>query len=172
MRRPIALLLFAAGLAGCGYHLVGTTSNLPPELKTLHVATFANPTGWADMDQRLSEAITREWVRRRRFVLVEDREQADLELKGSIRSVAITPVTLDEQGRATEYQMTLTVSAELDDIRGEKPKRLWQDKGFSRRASYTVDVDAVNYFDRQIEAMDEVSELLARDLVTAVLEGF
>ncbi len=49
---------------------------------------------------------------------------------------------------------------------------LWQDKGFSRRTSYTVDVNAVNYFDRQIESMDEVSDLLARDLVTAVLEGF
>lgn len=172
MRRLLALLLFAGAAAGCGYHLVGTTSTLPPDLKTLHVATFSNPTGWADMDQRLSEALNREWVRRRRFILVKDRDQADMELKGTIRSVAITPVTLDAQGRATEYQMTLTVSAELDDIRGEKPKKLWQDKGFSRRTSYTVDVDAVNYFDRQIEAMDEVSALLARDLVTAVLEGF
>ncbi len=109
MRRAVPALLMVGVLAGCGYHLVGTTSNLPPELKTLHVATFDNPTGWADMDQRLSEAIAREWVRRRRFVLVDNRDQADIELRGSIRSVSITPVTLDEQGRATEYQMTLTV---------------------------------------------------------------
>lgn len=172
MRHAVLALLMLGVLPGCGYHLVGTTSNLPPDVKTLHVATFDNPTGWADMDQRLSEAIAREWVRRRRFVLVDKREQADIELKGTIRSVAINPVTLDSQGRATEYQMTLTVAAELDDIRGEKPKMLWQDKGFSRRTSYTVDVNAVNYFDRQIESMDEVSDLLARDLVTAVLEGF
>jgi outer membrane lipopolysaccharide assembly protein LptE/RlpB len=41
MRRwllPAFLLL----LSGCGYHLVGTASFLPPEIKTLHVERFEN----------------------------------------------------------------------------------------------------------------------------------
>jgi len=62
---------------GCGYHLVGTTSYLPVELQTLHVRTFENDTTWADMDQRLGEALAQELVRRRRFVLVESEEQAE-----------------------------------------------------------------------------------------------
>jgi hypothetical protein len=35
-----------------------------------------------------------------------------------------------------------------------------------------VDPRAVDYFDRQVEAMDELSEEYARALVSAVLEGF
>ncbi len=172
LRRLVLAVLGFVVLPGCGYHLVGTASTLPPDLKTLHVEVFKNQTGWADVDQRLSEALTAEWVRRRRYVVVDDPKQADIVLKGRIISVRSTPVTVDSQGRATEYQMTLTVAAELDDVRGPKPKRLWQDKAFSRRTSYPVDVNSVDYFDRQTQAIEDVSKALARDLVTAVLEGF
>ncbi len=172
MRRAAAILLLSMAAAGCGYHLVGTVSSLPPDARTLHVATFVDRSGWAELSQRLTEAVTGEWVRRRRFVIVEDRSQADLELRGTVVHVGVTPVTVDEQGRATEYQMTLTLAVQLYDLRGGKPRLLWEDRAFSRRTSYTVDVNAVNYFDRQLEALDLLSGEIARNLVTAVLEGF
>lgn len=158
--------------AGCGYHLVGTSSYLPANLKTLYVATFTNHTKWTDMDQRLTEAVTREWVRRRRFTIVSSPKGADLKLEGTIKGVGISPVRFDQQGRATEYQMTLVASVKLIDQTGKKPKVLWEDKSFSRRTSYQVDVSAVDYFDRQLEAIDRVSGEFARSLVSAVLEGF
>jgi hypothetical protein len=138
----------------------------------MYVATFENRTQWADMDQRLTEAVSQEWVRRRRFQLVDSADNVDLFLRGIISSVNVAPVTFDEQGRATEYQMTLTLQVRLEDVRGDEPEILWEDRAFSRRTSYEVDVSAVDYFDRQIEAMDAVSQELARALVTSVLEGF
>ncbi len=173
--RWIGVLLAGAVLVtglGCGYHLVGTSSYLPANLKTLYVATFKNLTKWTDMDQRLTEAVTREWVRRRRFTVVSSPKGADLELRGTIKSVGISPVRFDQVGRATEYQMTLVASVQLVDLTGKKPKVLWEDKSFSRRTSYQVDVSAVDYFDRQLEAIDRVSGEFARSLVSAVLEGF
>jgi len=174
-RRPRLVgpgILALALLAGCGYHLVGTSSYLPEELKTLHVETFDNQTTWADMDQRLDESLAQEWVRRRRFSLVETEQEAEVVLRGVISRISVSPVTFDGQGRATEYQLTLTVNAQLVDVRGDEPAVLWEDKAFSRRSSYDVDVSAVDYFDRQVEAMEELSEEFARALVTAVLEGF
>jgi len=138
----------------------------------LYLVKFDNQTEWYDLSQRLDEAVAREWVRRRRFDLVEKRNEAELVFEGSVRSITMVPVTLDERGRATEYQMTLTVSAQLLDVRGQKPQTLWQDKAFSRRTSYDVNESAADYFDRQNLAMDEVSRELAQALVTAVLEGF
>jgi outer membrane lipopolysaccharide assembly protein LptE/RlpB len=167
-------LLAGAGLvaAGCGYHLVGTSSFLPEELETMYVATFENNTKWADMDQRLTEAVVQEWVRRRRFRMTEQAKGSDLVLRGLISSLRVAPVTFDSQGRATKYQMTLTVHVRLEDVRGDEPEIVWEDKQFSRRTSYDVDVSAVNYFDRQVEAMEDVSREFSRALVTAVLEGF
>ena len=175
MRRIVYLLrgvLAAVLLAGCGYHLVGTASVLPEELRTIYVETFQNLTPWSDMDQRVVESVSLEWVRRGRFDLVESADQADLVLSGVILSLRVTPVSFDEEGRATEYQMNLVTSVKLQDVRGSEPELLWEDRAFSRRTSYAVDPRAVDYFDRQIEAMDELSGEYAQALVSGVLEGF
>jgi len=168
----ILALAVACCSTSCGYHLVGTSSALPEDLKTLHIATYKNLTSWPDMDQRLTEAVVREWVRRRRFELVDTERGSDLVLRGVITSIVVAPVTFDQSGRALEYQMTLTSQVQLEDVRGSKPVVLWLDKAFSRRTSYEVNRAAANYFDRQIEAMEEISEEYARALVTSVLEGF
>lgn len=156
----------------CGYHLVGTSSFLPDTYQTLFLERVKNNTNWPDLGQRLDEALAREWVKRPRFQLVESKENAQLILQGSISSISMTPVQLDSKGRATQYEMTLVVSASLVDPHGDEPVVLWQDRAFSRRTAYDVDASAANYFDRQIQAMEEVSEALSRALVTAVLEGF
>jgi len=166
------LFLIPGILTGCGYHLVGTSSFLPDEFQTLFLKRFSNKTSWPDLGQRLDEALSREWVRRRRFQLSDSKADAQLMMEGTIQSVSMQPVKLDPRGRATEYQLTLVVSVRLLDIRGEEPKVLWEDKAFSRRTSYEVDVSSVNYFDRQVQAMEEVSDTLGKALVTAVLEGF
>jgi outer membrane lipopolysaccharide assembly protein LptE/RlpB len=171
-RKVVLVLATAVVLGGCGYHLVGTASTLPEELTTLYVETFENLTPWTDMDQRVMESLNLEWVRRRRFELVTKREGADVMLSGVIMSVRVTPVEIDEQGRATKYQMALTSSVKFNDIRGDEPKLMWEDRAFSRRTSYLVDPNATNYYDRQLDAMDRVSQEFARALVSAVLEGF
>jgi hypothetical protein len=84
----------------------------------------------------------------------------------------VIPVSYDDQGRANEYQMSLQAEVQLKDVRGDEAEVLWEDKAFSRRTSYAVAPDAVNFFDRQNIAMVELSSEFSAALVTAVLEGF
>jgi outer membrane lipopolysaccharide assembly protein LptE/RlpB len=172
MPRFLVALVLVVELTSCGYHLVGTTSFLPEEIETIHVENFANQTKWVDIDQRLAEALTLEWVRRRRLRLVDKPEQADVILSGIIQRLVVIPVSYDQQGRANEYQMSLQAIVQLKDVRGEEAEVLWEDKAFSRRTSYAVDPSAVDFFDRQNEAMDVLSRDFSGALVTAVLEGF
>ena len=170
--RPTAVLLALVACSSCGYHLVGTTSFLPEDIETLYVENFANRTKWTDMDQRLMEALTLEWVRRGRLRLVDSPTKADVVLSGVIQRLAVIPVSYDDEGRANEYQMSLQAEVQLKDVRPEDDEILWEDKAFSRRTSYAVAPNAANYFDRQNLAMDELSDDFSRALVTAVLEGF
>jgi len=170
--RSLVLLGGALVAVGCGYHLVGTASTLPEGVGTLFVERFQNQTRFIDMDQRVDESLSMEWVRRRRLQLVDDRKGADLVLSGVILNLGIAPVSFDEQGRATEYQMSLTTSVRLFDVRTSEPKLIWEDLAFSRRTSYLVDPNAADYFDRQVLAMDRLAEDYAAALVSAVLEGF
>jgi outer membrane lipopolysaccharide assembly protein LptE/RlpB len=168
------LLAAALGLtlAGCGYHLVGTASTLPEGVSTLFVERFQNQSRYVDMDQRIDEALTLEWVRRRRLQLVDEKATSDLVLSGVILNLSVAPVSFDEQGRATEYMMTLTSSVKLFDSRAGESKLLWGDLAFSRRNSYLVDPNAADYFDRQVLAMDRLAQDYSAALVSAVLEGF
>ncbi len=170
--RVTVVLILLLGLSACGYHLVGTTSFLPEDIETLHVENFRNQTRWVDMDQRLMEAMTLEWVRRGRLRIVDSADQADVVLSGVIQRLAVIPVSYDEQGRANEYQMSLQARVQLKDVRGDEPEILWEDEAFSRRTSYGVDPRAVDFFDRQNLAMNVLSTEFSRALVTAVLEGF
>lgn len=159
-------------LSGCGYALVGSSSNLPQHLRTLYIAPFVNQTGRAELDQRLAEQVTQEWVRRARFQLVSSAEQADSVMSGTVVAAVVAPVRFDEQGRATEYQLSVSADVQVVDRTGDKPITLWRDQRFTRSVSYEVNASAENYFDREVEAIDRLARDFARGLVVAILEGF
>jgi outer membrane lipopolysaccharide assembly protein LptE/RlpB len=168
----VALLGVAAG--GCGYRLVGTgdTGTIPKNLQKLHIAPFVNKTSRAELDQRLTGEVSQEWVRRGRFQLVSDPDQADVVLSGSITVANITPVRFDDQGRASEYQLSVAADVSFVDRTGEKPVVLWRDQRFTRVISYDVDASSANYFDREVQAIERLARDFARGLVVTILEGF
>jgi outer membrane lipopolysaccharide assembly protein LptE/RlpB len=172
LKRPAVLLLGAVVLSSCGYGLVGVSSNLPEHLQTLYVTPFVNQTSRAELDQRLTEQISQEWVRRGRFQLVASPDEADAVLSGTITAAIVTPVRFDAEGRANEYQLTVTADVQLVDRTKEKPVTLWHDTRFSRSTSYQVDVNATDYFDREVQAIELLSRDFSRGLVVTILEGF
>ncbi len=111
---------------------------LSDHIENLYVESFKNQTKWVDMDQRLMEALTLEWVRRGRLRLVDSRAKADVVLTGAIQGLAVIPVSYDDQGRANEYQISIQAGVQLVDVRGEDDAVSWEDKAFSRRTSYWV----------------------------------
>ncbi len=166
-------LILSMVSAGCGYHLVGTGSSaLPAHLKSLYIAPFVNQTVRAELDQRLTEEVTQEWVRRGRFQLVSSAEQADAVVSGTIVLASTAPVRFDDQGRVTQYQLTVAADVQIVDRTVEPPHTLWRDKRFTRTISYEVDVSALDYFDREVEAIERVARDFARGLVVTILEGF
>ncbi len=167
--------LLAAAASACGYHLIGQSSSLPPRLHKLYVVPFINQSNRAELDQRLTEQVTQEWVRRGRFELVSSAEQADVVLSGTIVAAASAPVQYDQYGRATQFQLTVVADVQFVDRTGEKPVVLWHDQRFTRSKAYDVNISAAtsyDYFDREVEAMDLLAIDFARGLVVTILEGF
>ena len=169
-----AVAMAGVALGGCGYRLVGTgnTGSVPAHLQKLHIAPFINQTSRADLDQRLTEEVSQEWVRRGRFQLVSNPDQADVVLTGTVVASNVTPVRFDDQGRATEYQLSVGADVSFVDRTGEKPVVLWRDQRFTRVISYEVTPDTTNYFDREVQSMERLARDFARGLVVTILEGF
>lgn len=165
------LLLAALSTAGCGYALVGRASNLPEDVRTVHVKALENRTQRSQVEQYLSNAIADELVTRQRLTVVGDEASADAELSGAVTAFAVTPVTFDNQGRATEYEISITAQMVFRRP-GVEDGVLWSNDHYVFRQSYEVEVSETGYFDQEDVAIRDASTRFAETMVSDLLEGF
>lgn len=159
-------------LSGCGYTLVGTGNNLlPPTVHTIQVPAFVNRTTRVELEQRVTQAVADEFVSRGRLRLVNTAPQADVILHGSIDSFGIYPIAFNAQGRATQYQISITANIELVDHRNED-KVLWKNDQYRFTSNYQLTTDATDILDQETRAINEIAQRFAQALVTNLLEGF
>ena len=102
--------------------------------------------------------------------MVTDPKAADAILRGSIDSFNLTPVGF-EQGRATQYQISITANIELLDHRNED-KVIWKNDQYRFVENYQVAPDNANAFDQESRAIQEIAVRFAESLVANLLEGF
>jgi len=170
-RHAAPLLIFVLLISiACGYHLVGTASTLPPSIRLLYIPAFINHTAQPELEQRLSDTVNQEFINRGRFKLVSDVAQADAVLKGEIMNFAMIPLTLDALGRATEYQIGITLKVALTSTDGKTT--IWENPSFVYQERYPIDLNSADYFDRLNIAVDQISAKFAQALVTSIMEGF
>ena len=172
MRRRAALAaLLSAGLAGCGYALVGTGRGILPEgTSTIYVETFVNDTPKVGLEQRLTDAVLRELAGRAGLKPIPERSSADVELGGRILSYQLIPVRFDDQGRALQYEISVVARVKLTDRKTEKT--LFENPSFLFRQPYPVAATSANYVDIENAAIEVLARPFARSLVTTILEGF
>jgi hypothetical protein len=150
---PLFLLLLAPALlpAGCGYRLAGRTRR--PEV-----------------EQRITEAVTRTFIVRGGYRTVPGTEGADVVLKGEVTGYDVNPVNVGPDGRASRYEVVLTARAALSDQVAEKV--YFRSDHFVFKQQYPVERDADSYIDLEIVAIDAAADDFAESLVTSILEGF
>ena len=163
-------LLSVVLLAGCGYTLVGTGNLLDPAIHTLYVPTFVNRTTRVELEQRVTQSVADEFVSRGRMKLVHDPKMADIILRGSVDTFNLAPVGFD-QGRATQYQISITANIELLDHRKDD-KVLWKNDQYRFVENYQVNLQTTDTFDQETRAITEIAQRFAQSLVANLLEGF
>jgi outer membrane lipopolysaccharide assembly protein LptE/RlpB len=164
------LALTAAALAGCGYALVGRASNIPQDIESVYLPAFENRTQRPQVEQFLTRAVADELVKRGRFRLVNAEDGADARLSGSVVGFGSTPVAFDPDGRATEYEISITASVELRRL--DSDEVVWSNSRYIYRENYAVDASATDFLDRETEAIEEAAERFAETMVSDLLLGF
>ena len=96
---------------------------------------------------------------------------ADAILRGSIDSFGINPIAFNPQGRATQYQISITAKIELVDHRNDD-KVLWKNDQYRFTENYQVDVTTGDTFDQETRAIREIAVRFAESLVANLVEGF
>ncbi len=168
---PVILLLALLSLLGCGYALVGKGSNIPDDVKSVYLQPLQNRTPRQQVEQELTTAIAQELVTRQRFAVVGSESEATAEITGAVIGFGVTPVTFDNTGKATQYEIAITAQIAFKRT-GTEGKLLWKSDNYTFRESYPVEATDTAYFDRENEAITKASKRFAETLVTSLLEGF
>jgi lipopolysaccharide assembly LptE-like protein len=172
-----AALLFAtplcacAWLVSCGYHVAGRAANLPSTWHTVAVPAFANRTPTYRIEQRVTNAVISEFLARTKYHLVPSASGADALLTGEITDIQVTPLLFDAAtGHVTTMLVTMKLKVSLVDE--QTKKQVYANDNFIFRDEYQVSGDVNRFFQEESPALDRMSRDFARDLVSAVLEGF
>lgn len=173
LRTLLPLLLAVPILGGCGYGLIGRTSNLPEDIERIYVEPLENRTTRTQVDLYLTQAIVNELVTRRRFEVVSGASSADAILKGALTSYVVRPVQFGADGRATDYQVIIRADMEFK-RQGGSNEVIWDRPQYLFRDDYELDINSEGaVFDPEdLIIQGDLAQRFAQSMVIDLLEGF
>ncbi|MFI5183512.1 MAG: LPS assembly lipoprotein LptE [Vicinamibacteria bacterium] len=180
MRSPAAATGAACvllSLAGCGYSLVGKGITLDPSIKRIGVPVFKDDTGTAELDQKITQKVIVELLKRGHFDVVQDTTGVDAIVEGEILSYRSIPIGFTQQGsgatastQASRYAVVLTARVRYKKVGALEP--IWETSSLQVRDETDVGDSSTTFFERDDQVVERLSTSFARTVVAAMLEAF
>ena len=157
--------------AGCGYHVAGRASRLPSDWSSIAIPAFKNDTTRYRLEQRLTEAVIREFIERTKYHVVQNVESADGVLHGEVLSIETTPVIFNSTTGEVET-MIVTIHTKVLLVDNKTSKTVYKNDDMVFRDEYQISSDVQSFFDEQSPALGRMSKDFASKLVSNVVENF
>ena len=159
----VAILL----LNGCGYRLANKNFN-GGQGQTIAVPTFTNRTTAYRIEQKLSEAVRQELVRRTHFNVVAS-DAGDLVMLGEVLAYTGVPVTFDQQGRGSTYEMLVDLKILVKDTK--TGKELFRNDRFTYREVFELAQTSGDFVREDPAAQDRLSRRFASSIVASLMHA-
>lgn len=168
MRSALVLLLTVL-LGGCGYHLQGSRSALPPDVRTVFVEILDNRTLKPFLENEMTYAAIDRFMRSRVLTQVSRPGDADAVFSGTITDYRTYPISYDRFDTILEYRSVMTVSAALHRV--QDGKTLWRGT-LSWSEDYPAHPDKTTQDDHESSAIRVIAERLADEAYIRIVENF
>jgi hypothetical protein len=172
--RPAGVVLGVLALAGCGYALLGKGITTDPSIKRIGVPLFKDRTGKPGLDQKITQKVVEELLKRGRFDVVPDAAGVDAVVEGELTAYRVQPVSFEGGAgtttQASRYAITVTAKVTYRKLSEKEP--IWANDAFSFRDEYDLGTDPAAFFDREDQTVDRLATSFASSLVSAMLEAF
>lgn len=176
MRRRAGLLLVGAVLGqACGYALEGRGISVDPSIRRIGVPLFKDQTGKPGLDQKITERLVEELLKRGRFEVVESATGVDAVVEGTLLNYSSQAIGFSrgsEEGRSEANRYAALLTAKVRYVKPGASQPIWESDAFTARDEYDIAEDAENYFDREEQALDRIAVAFAKSVVAAMLEAF
>jgi outer membrane lipopolysaccharide assembly protein LptE/RlpB len=167
------LLLSVAFLSalGCGYHVAGSATHIPANVRTIAVPIFTTRTQAFHTELAFTQAVVRELDTRTKLIVsAKPSADADAVLAGTILTQTAVPLTYDStSGETSSYLITVTAKVTLTARDG---RVLYRNDTLSFREQYQSTLDLSGSIPESGPAVDRLSHSFAQSLVSDMLESF
>ena len=154
--------------SGCGYHLVGMGSSLPPHLKTISIPVFKNTSSQPEIHRELTSAVLESFISDGRLKVAK-KGNADLVMDATLVFYQKRNVSFGSQDLVSniivEVEIDLTITDQIKNkiFIKEKLKTQWDYKS-------TSDIAATER--ARLKALDLGFQDLGRRLVSLLIDQF
>ena len=154
-------------MSGCGYRLASKNFN-GGQGQTIAVPTFTNRTTAYRIEQKLSEAVRQELVRRTHYNVVAG-DTGDVVMSGEVLNYVGVPVTFDQQGRGSTYEMLVDLKILVTDTK--TGKELFRNDRFTYREVFELAQTSGDFVREDPAAQDRLSRRFASSIVATLMHA-
>jgi hypothetical protein len=154
----------------CGYKQAGKGKSLPANIKTIAVPVFQNSSLKYRVEQRFTQAVIDEILKRARALrVVTNPDNADAVLNGDIRGFRAAGSVLDDRGRVRVWDVRIIVSVVVRDLKTRKI--LFDNPRMAFEGAYQLSDDPQSFFNEENPAVDRIAKDFAQTIVSTIMEG-
>jgi hypothetical protein len=154
----------------CGYKPAGKGKSLPAEIKTIAVPIFQNTSLKYRVEQRFTQAVIDEILKRGRALrVVTNQDDADAVLNGDIRDFRASGSMLDDRGRTRVWDVRIIISVIVRDLKTHKI--IFENARMTFEGEYELSDDPQSFFNEENPAVDRIAKDFAQTIVTTIMEG-
>jgi Lipopolysaccharide-assembly len=171
MFKPFVFAVALSMVVGvCGYKQAGKGKSLPANIKTIAVPVFQNTSLKYRVEQRFTQAVIDEILKRARALrVVTNQENADAVLDGDIRQFHAGGSLLDDRGRTRVWDVRIVVSVVVRDLKTHRI--IFQNPRMAFEGEYQLSDDPQSFFNEENPAVDRIAKDFAQTIVSTLMEG-
>jgi Lipopolysaccharide-assembly len=161
------LVVLSVFTSSCAYRLAGKRLNNGVGM-TIAVPTFTNRTTTYRIEQRITNAVREEFIKRTRYTVVPE-ESGDVVIAGEILSFIAVPVIFNDQGRGSSYSLLVDMSVRLTE--SSTGKVLFQNDRWTFREVFELAQNSSDFVPEDTPAVQRLARRFASTLVASVLSA-
>lgn len=167
MKKYFLIALIILSILGCGHYSFYTRSN--PHLNSVMITEFNNESEEYDLPELVTQYLTDAFIEDNRLdVLGAD---ADLDIRGTVRSYTHVVNAYDMQENPSEWKVTIMFQIEAKDM--VQDKVIWKNNGLSLSVLYGTGTQTEDEDEQGIELFteEEAQESIITELSDVILSN-
>ena len=130
------------------------------------VPTFLNKTTTYKIEQRLTEEVRRELIRRTRFKVVPE-NTGDYVMTGEVLAFGAVPIIFDPQGRGSAYTMLVDLNIRV--METQTGKVVFQNPRWTFREVFELSPNSSEFVPEDTAAQERLAQRFASSLVASLM---